>query len=219
MDRLKRKGQWMKNPLTGRPIKIGATTWRRLVKDGVIKGKYADDEYVYELNEKESIEDQKRRFNNQLPKGLYASKGTGIYSGKLMVRRSPLYKKVIRKLKAGELSDETTDFLNQKISDGTFGDYVTNVLEKAFQSESDEPETCSDDDYVLEADEAKTPNDEEYKSDDDEKITTETIFESDEKISTNDDTTTFESDDDYESEEDSSDYSEEDSCAIYKYNR
>ncbi len=56
---MKKAGDYIKNPKTGRAVKVGGRVYMTLIRDGLIEGKYEDDNEVYELKEEEYEDDDK----------------------------------------------------------------------------------------------------------------------------------------------------------------
>jgi hypothetical protein len=74
------------NPKTQRPIKIGSRVWRGLVSSGVIEGVYNDPKELYELQEEDDIDQKISSANEDLPPDKQAVRGRGKYKGKIVSR-------------------------------------------------------------------------------------------------------------------------------------
>lgn len=91
-----RKGDIIINPNTQRPVKVGSRTWLKLVKQGVVEGRYTDPKELGELPEKyeeippEDVEQKLEEFNRTLPRGQQAVRGRGRYKGKIVKRNKRL---------------------------------------------------------------------------------------------------------------------------------
>ena len=94
---LPRKGDIIINPKTSRPIKVGGRSWLKLVKEGVLEGRYSDPNEITNIDDEGDIEDQIRNANNDLPNGYQAVRGRGRYKGKIVKRKQqPNTAEVIR---------------------------------------------------------------------------------------------------------------------------
>lgn len=81
-----KKGDIVINPKTQRPVKVGSRVWLKLVKEGIFKGHYRDPNELEPINENETLEEQKKRLNEKLPKNQQAVKGRGKHKGKIVKR-------------------------------------------------------------------------------------------------------------------------------------
>ena len=93
------KGSLIVNPRTGRGVKVGGKTWRRLVKDGLIENNYRDPKELYEIKKDDDVEQKKEELDKVLPRGTHSARGRGKHKGKIV--------KVRNKLKADEVSKYT----------------------------------------------------------------------------------------------------------------
>lgn len=77
------------NPKTNRPIRVGNRTWLNLVKEGLIEGKYADPNELYETKDlpNEQIETKIKEINKNLPITQQAVRGRGKYKDKIVRRK------------------------------------------------------------------------------------------------------------------------------------
>lgn len=76
------------NPKTQRMITVGGTTWRKMVKQGYLEGRYKNPNELEDLPQDE--DEAKRRIkelDEQLPRHYQAVRGRGVYQDKI-VRRS-----------------------------------------------------------------------------------------------------------------------------------
>lgn len=85
-----RKNDIMINPKTNRPLKVGGSTWLKLVKEGIVEGSYADPRELYTIQDTDDIDAKKEEFNSRLTYGEQAVKGRGRYAGKLVKRKKEL---------------------------------------------------------------------------------------------------------------------------------
>ena len=92
MSSIPNKGDIVINPTTQRPVRVGSRTWLKLVKAGVMEGRYTDSNELAELPEQyeelppEEVETKIREINKTLPKGTQAVRGRGKYAGKIVKR-------------------------------------------------------------------------------------------------------------------------------------
>ena len=52
---LPRKGDIIINPNTSRPIKVGGRSWLKLVKEGVLEGRYSDPNEITNIDDEGNI--------------------------------------------------------------------------------------------------------------------------------------------------------------------
>jgi hypothetical protein len=79
-----KKGDFVVNPNTSRPVKVGSRTWKNLVKEGLISGAYSDPKELAIIDE--NVNDQIEEVNKTLPRGQQAVRGRGKYKGKIVSR-------------------------------------------------------------------------------------------------------------------------------------
>lgn len=88
-----RRGEMVINPHTKRMIKVGGSTWLKLVKEGMLQGEYEDDRVVGHTEPGQTsleVEQEIRRVNRRLPKNQHAVRGRGRFENKLVIRRKQL---------------------------------------------------------------------------------------------------------------------------------
>jgi len=91
-----KKGDIIINPNTQRPVKVGSRTWLKLVKQGIVEGRYTDPNELGNLPEQyeeippEEIEQKIEEVNKTLPRGQQAVRGRGRYKGKIVSRNKRL---------------------------------------------------------------------------------------------------------------------------------
>tara|TARA_Y100000389_G_scaffold201217_1_gene243339 strand:+ start:894 stop:1523 length:630 start_codon:yes stop_codon:yes gene_type:complete len=95
-----KKGDIIINPKTSRPIRLGSRTWLKLVKEGVVEGRYEDPKELASLPEQYEelpppeqervIEEKIEEVNRTLPKNVQAVRGRGRYKGKIVKRNKRL---------------------------------------------------------------------------------------------------------------------------------
>lgn len=78
---------YVRNPNTGRMVKIGGASYRRLINEGVLKNKRKDPRVAYNLEQGDDVDAIKRQLKTQikLKKGETIRKGAGRNKGKLMI--------------------------------------------------------------------------------------------------------------------------------------
>lgn len=84
--KIPKRGEFVINPNTNRPVKIGSRIWTELVKKGIIDGKYQDPNELCEIEEITDVETKIEEMNKKLPKYQQAVRGRGIYKNKLVIR-------------------------------------------------------------------------------------------------------------------------------------
>jgi len=106
MSNIPRKGDIIINPNTQRPVKVGSRTWLKLVKQGVVEGRYTDPKEIATLPEKyeelppEEVEEEIKRANEGLPRHQQAVRGRGRYKGKIVKRNRRLAPQEVSKYTA-----------------------------------------------------------------------------------------------------------------------
>lgn len=84
------KSDWINNPKTGRPIRVGGKVYLKMVKDGLIE-KLKDDNELEDLPQDEEEQQQRiKELNETLPDEFQAVKGRGKYKNKLVKRSKAL---------------------------------------------------------------------------------------------------------------------------------
>ena len=86
--------QFVINPNTSRPVKIGSKTWTKLVKDGLITGneavdKISEDHIVAEIEDvlEDEVQEKITDLNKEMPVDQQVVKGRGKYKNKLVKRK------------------------------------------------------------------------------------------------------------------------------------
>jgi len=89
-----KKTQFVINPNTSRPVKIGSKTWTKLVADGLIKGvdavdTIAEDHIVGEIDDEleDEVQEKITDLNKEMPVDQQVVKGRGKYKNKLVKRK------------------------------------------------------------------------------------------------------------------------------------
>jgi hypothetical protein len=84
------KSDWINNPKSGRPIRVGGKVYLKMVKDGLIE-KLKDDNELSDLPVSEEEQQEKiKELNESLPVEYQAVKGRGKYKNKLVKRSKAL---------------------------------------------------------------------------------------------------------------------------------
>lgn len=81
-----RKGDIIINPKTQRPVKVGSRTWLKLVKEGLVEGRYSDPKELYEVQDPNNVENKINELNETLPPNQQAVRGRGRYKNKIVKR-------------------------------------------------------------------------------------------------------------------------------------
>jgi hypothetical protein len=127
------------NPKTSRPVKIGSIVYTRLVKEGILKNTVKNEKELYEYNDGEDIESIKKEINKKLPASQVAVKGQGKYKNKIVVRNKqiPLHNvlAVSKKATASILQDED----NMKILANTDEEEWENEINRMILEELHHP--------------------------------------------------------------------------------
>ena len=78
---------YVRNPKTGRPVKIGSATYRQLINQKVLKHTRKDPKVAYKLDEDDDINAIKKDLKKKikLKKGETLRTGTGKNKGKIMI--------------------------------------------------------------------------------------------------------------------------------------
>jgi len=112
-----KKGEIIINPKTQRPIRIGGRSWLKLVKEGVLEGRYSDPKKIAPLADNdEDIDKQIEEINQTLPRGKQAVRGRGKYRGQITTRNvKPDTEEVSRYTAkmAGKIVNDNIDELSQ----------------------------------------------------------------------------------------------------------
>ena len=105
------KGDIVINPKTSRPIKVGGSVWRKLVKEGLLSGHYQDPKVLGEYTTDNDWKIKQKILKQQLPEEYVPSRGKGKYKGKIVKRQNP-YESIKSKAKKGakSLADQYDDF-------------------------------------------------------------------------------------------------------------
>ena len=110
-NQIPHKGDIVINPKTSRPIKVGGSVWRKLVKEGLLSGHYQDPKILGEYTTENDWKIKQKILKKQLPQDYVPSRGKGKYKGKIVKRVNP-YESVKSKASKGarKLADQYHDF-------------------------------------------------------------------------------------------------------------
>lgn len=162
--------EYITNPNTNRPCKVGGRVWRRLVKQGLItETEYEDPNVLGEVgsNDEQELIDE---FNEELSDDTQAVRGRGKYKNKIVKRKKQFHeqsarkavKKTGRKLKNREVYEElqeSNDFESEleRLIMNEINNPTQNHIENAqmgdqpYESESEEEDEPQHYDYYMEA--------------------------------------------------------------------
>ena len=124
------------NPKTNRPIKVGGSTWLKLVKKGILNGHYKDPDEL--AVEQENIDQQIIELDKTLPRGQQSVRGRGKYAGKI-VRRS-------KRIGVKDMTNDIASIASKIVSDNIdeladlSGDDIEEQLQKLLLEELSIPE-------------------------------------------------------------------------------
>lgn len=153
---MSKRGDYIRNPITNRPVKIGGRTWTKLVKDGTLED-VMDEKVIYKMEDADNDDTLKgmiEKFNATLPPDQHAVRGRGRYKNKLVKRSRMIttarkskakhrkeiaseYDNIISRLKNREYDEESERFLLNCINEGTLDNYI----ESALKSQTDDNES------------------------------------------------------------------------------
>jgi len=124
------KQNYIKNPNTGRPLKIGGKVYNKLVKDGLIE-KLKDDNELDELPENEEEQQQRiKELNEELPNEIQAVKGRGKYKNKIVKRSKALPSETNARASAKVACDVIKENINliAETDDGDIEDLLEQLI-------------------------------------------------------------------------------------------
>jgi len=134
--------EFVKNPETGRPVKVGGRIWHRLLKKGLIKNTdYKDPNILATIGEEDNVKVKCFEINQSLPPEIEAVTGRGKYKNKIVKRKLPIARKPKVEIQQAVSSDTSdTD------SDDDIKDMILNELNQLRKSTY----TSTDTDYTTE---------------------------------------------------------------------
>jgi hypothetical protein len=81
---------YIRNPKTNRPVKVGSRVWRDLVKEGMVSSQnYQDEKELYALKPNDDPSQVIQQLNKTLPRSKQAVRGRGMYQGKIVKKEKP----------------------------------------------------------------------------------------------------------------------------------
>ena len=81
---------YIRNPKTNRPVKVGSRVWRDLVKEGMVSSQnYQDEKELYALKPNDDPSQVIQQLNKTLPRNKQAVRGRGMYQGKIVKKEKP----------------------------------------------------------------------------------------------------------------------------------
>lgn len=81
---------YIRNPKTNRPVKVGSRVWRDLVKEGMVSSEnYQDEKELYALKPNDDPSQVIQQLNKTLPRNKQAVRGRGMYQGKIVKKEKP----------------------------------------------------------------------------------------------------------------------------------
>ena len=81
---------YVRNPKTNRPVKVGSRMWRTLVKEGCLSAEnFVDEKELYALKPNEDPTNIIQELNKTLPRNKQAVRGRGMYQGKIVKKDKP----------------------------------------------------------------------------------------------------------------------------------
>tara|TARA_R110000787_G_scaffold191748_2_gene303247 strand:- start:6397 stop:7050 length:654 start_codon:yes stop_codon:yes gene_type:complete len=111
-------GDFVINPETKRPIKVGSRTWNSLVKKGILSGNYNDPNELSTIDEDEEeyiIEQKIKEINKTLPNTEHGVRGRGKFKGKIVKRNKKLSTREISKHTAKVASKTLTKNIDELV--------------------------------------------------------------------------------------------------------
>ena len=127
-ERIPMKGDIIINPKTQRPVKVGSRTWMTLVKEGIVEGRYRDNNELAPLPENDREAERKiQEIDQTLPRGVQAVKGRGKYRGKIVKRKTSTNPDGMSKYSAKIASKVLRDNIEELTESG---DNISETLEQ-----------------------------------------------------------------------------------------
>lgn len=173
MSSLPKKGDIIINPKTQRPVKVGSRTWLKLVREGLVEGRYSDPKEIYTLQDGDNEDELINKFNQSLPPNQHAVRGRGKYANKIVKRhRQPsttatsryTVKKTAQKIKNREVYEDLQE-------GGNFEEDLEALIMSELANINNEPSKYdfNEDDfnYEVKGEANGTNNEEELLDDDD----------------------------------------------------
>ena len=125
-------GDYVINPKTSRPVKVGSAVWMTLIKAGILKNTIKDKKELYELGTNDDVEKVKYEINQRLPMTQHAVRGRGRYENKIVVReKQPTAKDILsitKKSTARVLQDDENIKNLQKLNEDDWENELSNMI-------------------------------------------------------------------------------------------
>ena len=67
-------------------MKVGSRTWLKLVKEGLLEGRYSDPRELYHVQEGDNVEEKILEMNRELPPNQQSVRRRGRYKDKIVKR-------------------------------------------------------------------------------------------------------------------------------------
>lgn len=130
-QRVPKKGDFIVNPSTSRPIRVGSRTWLELVKKGLVSGHYSDPRELAVIEDGEDVEQKINEINKTLPRNTQGVRGRGKYKGKIVSRNTQPSSEEISRY-AAQIAART---VNNNIDELAEADDLEDMLEKMIMRE------------------------------------------------------------------------------------
>ena len=125
------QGEFVINPNTKRPIKVGGIVWRKLVKENILEDKYADPAELYKLEPDEDVEQKIQELNKNLPMNQQSVRGRGKYKGKIVKRSRTLNPTEVAKYTsklATKIIKQKAENYEEDMSEDEMSEMLSNML-------------------------------------------------------------------------------------------
>jgi hypothetical protein len=136
--------EFVKNPNTGRPVKVGGRIWTRLVKKGIISDAGYKDPNILCESAPDNPQLKITEINQSLPPEIEAVRGRGKYANKIVKRKLPISRKkpLVEVQQTQDRSDSSSD-------DDDIQDMILNEFRKStIQPRRKSKQYTTDTDYT-----------------------------------------------------------------------
>ena len=123
---------FVKNPETGRPVKVGGRIWTRLVKKGIISDAGYKDPNILCESAPDNPKLKITEINQQLPPEIEAVRGRGKYANKIVKRNKSVRRKPI-------VIRQQSDTESYSDSDNDLKDMILNELSRSVKHRVRQP--------------------------------------------------------------------------------
>ncbi len=120
---------YITNPRTGRPVKVGSNTWKKLVRENTIEGEDMPDNALYEAESKEEARIAKKimQKNKQVPKNkTLAVKGNKVVKRAKRLTQAELTKQINKC--ASRVFKREQENINPNWSEDKIAAYIENKI-------------------------------------------------------------------------------------------